>query len=122
MAKNVLGGNLETCSDNPVTGFYRNGCCDTGPDDHGEHTVCVLMTDEFLRFSKEAGNDLSTPNPMFGFRGLRSGDRWCLCLSRWVEAYNVGMAPRIYLAGTHVSVLEHIEMEVLRKYAIDSDL
>ncbi|MDH4263835.1 MAG: DUF2237 domain-containing protein [Spirochaetia bacterium] len=119
MAKNVLGNELEICSDDPVTGFYRNGCCDTGPEDRGVHTVCVLLTKEFLDFSKRVGNDLSTPIPEYNFRGLKSGERWCLCLSRWIEAYNAGMAPQIYLAGTHISVLEHIEMEILEKFAVD---
>ncbi|MDH4199558.1 MAG: DUF2237 domain-containing protein [Spirochaetia bacterium] len=118
MAKNVLGSNLQTCSDNPVTGFYRNGCCDTGPEDIGVHTVCVLLTDEFLAFSKEAGNDLSTPNPRFNFPGLRGGERWCLCLSRWIEAYNAGAAPQIFLEGSHISVLEFIDMEILERYAV----
>jgi len=117
MAKNILGNDLELCSDNPVTGFYRNGCCDTGPDDHGEHTVCVLLTNEFLIFSKSVGNDLSTPMPEYNFPGLHGGDKWCLCLSRWVQAYNAGRAPKIYLAGTHISVLEHIDMEVLEEYS-----
>ena len=119
MAKNVLGTELEVCSNDPLTGFYRNGCCDTGHDDVGEHTVCVLLTDTFLAYSKRVGNDLSTPIPEYGFAGLHGGDRWCLCLSRWIEAYNAGMAPRIYLAGTHISVLEHIDMETLEEFAID---
>lgn len=118
MSKNVFGLDLETCCDEPVTGFYRNGCCDTGPEDAGMHTVCVLITDEFLRFSKMAGNDLSTPMPEYGFAGLKEGDRWCVCLPRWVEAYKAGKAPKIFLSATHISALEHIDMEVLKEHAV----
>ena len=121
MADNVLGTKLETCSDDPVTGFFRNGCCDTNSDDLGMHTICVEVSDEFLAFSKQAGNDLSTPMPQYMFPGLKEGDRWCLCLSRWLQALEAGMAPRVYLAATHVSVLEHVEMDVLRQYALDKD-
>jgi len=117
MAKNVLGGELMTCSLDPVTGFFRNGKCDTRVEDEGMHTVCVLMTDEFLRFSREHGNDLSTPVPEFGFPGLKAGDYWCLCLSRWIQAYHAGMAPQIRLEATHASVLEFVELERLQEYA-----
>ena len=119
MAKNVLGSDLAICSNDPLTGYFRNGCCDTNAEDVGMHTVCVQVTDEFLRFSKEAGNDLSTPMPLYGFYGLKEGDRWCLCMSRWLEAYNAGQAPGIYLKATHISVLEFIDMEILNKFALD---
>src|SRR5579871_50179 len=94
-ARNVLGGELEPCSNSPVTGFFRDGCCNTGPEDHGLHTVCAVMTAEFLAFSKAAGNDLSTPMPQFGFAGLKPGDRWCLCAARWQEAFEAGAAPQV---------------------------
>lgn len=113
-AKNVLGRPLQTCSKSPITGFYRNGCCDTGPQDGGLHIVCTEMTDEFLRFSRERGNDLSTPNPLFQFPGLRPGDRWCLCATRWKEAYDAGMAPRVVLEATHISMLEFATLEELK--------
>lgn len=113
-AKNVLGGPLETCSIDPLTGFYRNGCCDTGGQDTGIHTVCAEMTDEFLKFSRQRGNDLSTPNPMFQFPGLRPGDRWCVCVTRWKEAYDAGVAPPVVLEATHVSTLEFATLEELR--------
>lgn len=119
MAKNVLGGDLEECSCDPMTGFFRNGKCDTCGDDHGMHTVCVEMTEEFLEFSKSAGNDLSTPIPMYDFPGLKPGDCWCLCLPRWIEAYNADMAPKIYLQATHMSVIEFVSMETLQEYAAD---
>jgi uncharacterized protein len=119
MAKNVLGGDLEECSCDPMTGFFRNGKCDTCGDDHGMHTVCAEMTEEFLEFSKSAGNDLSTPIPMYDFPGLQPGDRWCLCLPRWIEAHNADMAPRIYLQATHMSVIEFVSLETLREYAVD---
>lgn len=101
-----------------MTGFFRNGKCDTRADDAGMHTVCCLMTAEFLAFSKEKGNDLSTPIPEFGFPGVNPGDYWCLCLSRWIQAYNEGMAPRVKLAATHASVLEFIELDRLQEYAV----
>ncbi|WP_164102670.1 DUF2237 family protein [Candidatus Laterigemmans baculatus] len=113
-AKNVLGGPLETCSTDPLTGFYRNGCCDTGGQDVGIHTVCAEMTEEFLRFSRQRGNDLSTPNPMFQFPGLQPGDRWCVCAARWKEAYDAGVAPPVVLEATHVSTLEFASLEELR--------
>ena len=101
-----------------MTGFFRNGKCDTRADDQGMHTVCVLMTDEFLAFSKEHGNDLSTPIPEYGFPGLNEGDYWCLCLSRWIQAYELGMAPKVKLEATHASVLEFIELDRLQEYAV----
>ncbi|MDA0990499.1 MAG: DUF2237 domain-containing protein [Verrucomicrobia bacterium] len=121
MARNVLGTALECCCMDPLTGYYRNGKCDTGPGDHGRHTVCAEMTDEFLAFSKEAGNDLTTPHPEIGFPGLKAGDRWCLCMDRWIEAFQHGKAPRMILESTHASVLEFIPMKMLLKYATRSD-
>ncbi len=118
-AKNVLGGTLKTCSTSPMTGFYRTGCCDTGADDEGVHTVCVELTAEFLAFSKSKGNDLSTPVPMFGFPGLKPGDRWCLCAARWQEAYDAGMAPRVHLEATHMGSLEWVDLDALRAHALD---
>ncbi len=117
--RNVFGEPIETCSDRPLTGFYRTGCCETGPDDHGVHTVCVLATAEFLAFSKMRGNDLSTPLPEFGFPGLEPGDRWCLCAARWKEALDAGMAPRVVLRATHEATLEIVPLEELKRYAID---
>lgn len=117
MAHNVLGGQLEPCSTDPMTGFYRTGCCDTGAEDAGVHTVCVQMTEEFLAFSKERGNDLSTPRPEFGFPGLVPGDRWCVCADRWVEAFGAGVAPRVVLEATHASMLDWVDLEDLRRHA-----
>jgi len=116
---NVLGGKLEACSIKPMTGFFRNGCCDTGPDDIGSHTVCVVATAEFLEFSKSRGNDLSTPMKAFGFPGLKPGDRWCLCAPRWQEALEAGSAPRVVLRATHQGALEYCSLADLKKYAID---
>lgn len=116
-AKNVLGGPLKTCSTEPLTGFYRNGCCDTGPQDGGLHLVCAVMTDEFLEFSKSVGNDLSTPNPMYRFPGLKAGDRWCVCASRWREAYDAGKAPKVVLESTHMLALEFASLEELQEFA-----
>ena len=116
---NVFGERLQPCSTSPRTGFFRNGNCSTGPSDEGRHTVCAEMTEAFLAFSKSRGNDLSTPMPEYAFPGLKSGDRWCLVALRWVEALQAGMAPRIILAATHQSVLRYVEIEVLRKYALD---
>ena len=116
---NVFGERLQPCSTSPLTGFFRNGNCSTGPSDEGRHTVCAEMTEAFLAFSKSRGNDLSTPMPEYAFPGLKSGDRWCLVALRWVEALQAGMAPRIILAATHQSVLRYVEIEVLRKYALD---
>ena len=117
--RNVLGGELQTCSANPLTGFYRDGCCRTGPEDSGLHTVCTVMTEEFLEFSQSSGNDLSTPHPELGFPGLLPGDRWCLCALRWVEALEAGCAPRLVLAATHGSMLEFATLEVLKAHAAD---
>ncbi|MCB1388800.1 MAG: DUF2237 domain-containing protein [Rhodobacteraceae bacterium] len=117
---NVLGGPLEECSRNPVTGFYRNGCCDTGTEDRGMHTVCAVMTAEFLALSKYLGNDLSTPRPEFGFAGLRPGDRWCLCASRFLQAHDEGAAPSVRLAATHLRTLDVVPLSVLRLYAEDA--
>lgn len=117
--KNVLGGPLALCSDNPVTGFFRTGCCHTGPQDQGVHTVCVVMTADFLAFSKAGGNDLSTPRPEFGFAGLKPGDRWCLCASRWKDAYDAGKAPKLLLAATHERTLTIVPLEALKAHAVD---
>src|ERR1700721_2675352 len=103
--RNVLGGELEPCGIDPLTGFYRDGCCNTGPEDLGVHTVCTKVTGEFLTFSKAAGNDLSTPRPEYGFPGLQPGDQWCLCAPRWAEAYEAGVAPPVVLEATHASSL-----------------
>jgi uncharacterized protein (DUF2237 family) len=116
MAKNVLGGDLEPCSFEPLTGFYRDGCCHTGADDAGVHVVCARVTTEFLEYSKQAGNDLSTPQP--GFGGLQPGDRWCLCASRWQEAFEAGMAPDVVLEATHVRALEWVNLDDLRRHAV----
>ncbi len=117
--KNVLGGPLALCSDNPVTGFFRTGCCHTGPQDQGVHTVCVVMTADFLAFSKAGGNDLSTPRQEFGFAGLKAGDRWCLCASRWKDAYAAGKAPKLLLAATHERTLTIIPLAALKAHAVD---
>ena len=118
MALNVLGTELLHCSMEPLTGFFRDGCCNTSSEDVGMHTVCVEVTEEFLEFSKAAGNDLSTPVPQYMFDGLQPGDRWCLCMPRWIEAYNANMAPRIVLEATHVSVIEHIDLDLLKRFAV----
>ena len=118
MAKNVLGTELTTCSNDPVTGYYRDGCCNTGAGDHGVHTVCVVMTDEFLAFSKAQGNDLSTPRPEFGFAGLKPGDKWCLCAARFLQAHDEGCAPPVVLEATHARTLELVPLEVLRLYRV----
>jgi hypothetical protein len=116
---NVLGEPLKSCSEEPLTGFFRDGCCNTSAEDVGSHTVCAMMTAEFLAFSKRAGNDLSTPMPQFGFEGLKPGDRWCLCAPRWHEALRHGMAPKVVLAATHQGALEFCNLADLKKYAID---
>jgi uncharacterized protein (DUF2237 family) len=116
---NVLGGTLEDCSRAPLTGFFRNGCCDTGPEDRGVHTVCALMTAEFLALSKYLGNDLSTPRPEYGFAGLKPGDRWCLCAARFLQAHDEGAAPRVRLRATHARTLDIVPLEVLRAHAVD---
>ena len=116
---NVFGEPIEECSSRPMTGFYRNGCCDTGPDDLGVHSVCVRVTAEFLEYSRSRGNDLSTPMPAYGFPGLKPGDCWCLCAERWKEALADGMAPPVKLAGTHAKTLEYVSLEALKEYAVD---
>ncbi len=116
-ARNVLGGVLEPCSTRPLTGFLRNGCCDTNAQDVGRHTVCAVMTAEFLEFSRARGNDLSTPLPQFGFPGLQPGDRWCLCAPRWREALAAGQAPRVVLAATHEGALQDCDLADLRRHA-----
>ncbi len=117
MARNVLGTDLAPCCFEPLTGFYRDGYCHTGAGDYGVHTVCAIMTDEFLAFSKSRGNDLSTPNADFHFPGLVAGDRWCLCAARWKEAHEAGCAPRVVLEATHASTLEFVPIEDLRECA-----
>jgi len=116
MAKNVLGTDLQTCSEVPLTGFYRDGCCNTGAEDIGLHIVCAYMTQEFLDFSKSVGNDLSTPIPSFNFPGLKPGDQWCICVARWVEALEEDVAPPVNLAATHISVLEFVSRTDLERY------
>lgn len=118
-AVNVLGEQLEACGQDPVTGFYRDGCCNTGPDDFGSHTVCVVVTDDFLAFSRARGNDLSTPRPEFGFPGLKSGDNWCLCAARWQEAFEAGCAPRVRLRATHWAALEICALTDLKSHGTD---
>ena len=115
-ARNVLGGPLAACAADPVTGFYRNGCCDTGPDDVGSHTVCAVLTAEFLAFSRSHGNDLSTPRPEFGFPGLKPGHRWCLCAPRWQEAFTAGAAPDVILEACHEAALEHCTIDDLKAH------
>ena len=121
MAKNIFGGDLISCSKDPVTGFFRTGSCDTCGDDTGMHTVCAEMTAEFLEFSRLAGNDLSTPRPEYHFPGLEPGDRWCLCLPRWLEALDASAAPKLLLEATHMSAIEHISMKTLLEYGLDAD-
>lgn len=116
---NVLGGRLEDCSNEPVTGFYRDGCCNTEAADVGSHTVCAVLSEEFLDHQKSVGNDLSTPRPEFGFDGLKPGDRWCVCASRWRQAYAAGAAAPVLLASTHIRALELIPLDALREYAAD---
>jgi len=116
---NVFDEPLLSCSESPVTGFFRDGCCNTSDEDFGSHTVCVEVTQDFLDYSRFRGNDLSTPMPDFGFPGLQPGDRWCLCASRWLEAYEQGMAPKIFLTRTHKRALEIVELEKLKEYAAD---
>lgn len=118
-ARNVHGEPLATCGTEPITGFYRDGCCNTGHDDRGIHTVCARVTREFLEFSRGRGNDLQSPNPLAGFRGLRPGDRWCLCAGRWLEAHRAGRAPGVFLRATHEETLAVIPLEVLELYALD---
>jgi uncharacterized protein len=118
-SKNVLGGPLADCSKAPMTGFFRDGCCNTSDEDAGSHTVCAVVTADFLRFSKSRGNDLSTPAPQFGFPGLKPGDRWCLCASRWREALQAGAAPLVVLGATHERALELVSLADLKRHAID---
>jgi hypothetical protein len=118
IARNVLGQPLVACSFEPLTGFYRDGCCKTGPDDVGSHLVCAIMTDEFLIFSKDRGNDLSTPMPQWRFPGLVAGDQWCLCVDRWKEAFYAGSAPKVKLESTHINALEVVELDILKMYAV----
>ncbi len=116
---NVLGGPLAGCSTDPLTGFYRDGACNTGSGDAGVHAVCAVMTEEFLVFSKAAGNDLSTPVPAFGFQGLKPGDRWCVCVNRWKEAYDAGAPPPVVLSATHIMALEFVTLDELKACAMD---
>ena len=116
---NVLGGSLEPCGTDPMTGFYRDGCCRTGPEDRGRHTVCAVVTRDFLDHQTGVGNDLSTPLPQYGFAGLQPGDRWCVVAARWAQAYAAGVAAPVVLASTHASVLEFIPLEALRQHAVD---
>ncbi|WP_273502511.1 DUF2237 family protein [Paracoccus sphaerophysae] len=118
---NVLGTELEPCSADPLTGFYRNGCCDTGPEDRGRHTVCVVVSAEFLALSKYLGNDLSTPRPEYRFPGLKPGDRWCLCAARFLQAAQEFAAPQVVLAATHIRATDIVPLELLRAHAVDRD-
>ena len=118
-SKNVLGETLEACSRSPNTGFFRNGCCDTGPADHGSHTVCAIMTEEFLAFSKYVGNDLSTPIEEYGFPGLQDGDNWCLCAARFLQAHQDGFAPKVLLRSTHLHALDVVPLDILKQHAVD---
>lgn len=115
-SKNVLGEELVPCSLDPLTGFYRDGCCETGPSDRGRHLVCAVMTEDFLAFSKVAGNDLSTPRPEYRFVGLKPGDKWCLCLERWKEAHKAGNAPKVVLESTHIMALERVQLETFKAF------
>lgn len=120
-ARNVLGGPLGTCCTSPVTGFFRNGRCDTNEDDAGMHVVCAVLTEEFLEYTKSRGNDLSTPRPEWGFPGLKPGQKWCLCAARWLEAYQAGVAPPVVLEGTHEAALRVCPLEALKQHAVLSD-
>ena len=117
---NVLGTPLQTCSTDPMTGWFRDGCCETQSADRGRHIVCAVMTDEFLRFSMSRGNDLSTPRPEYSFPGLKAGDRWCLCLERWREAHAAGVAPQVVLKATHQIALERVTLSTLQAFAVES--
>lgn len=119
---NVVGGTLRPCSERPLTGFFRDGCCSTAPEDLGSHTVCAIMTEDFLAFSRAAGNDLSTPRPEWGFEGLRPDDRWCVCAARWLEAHDAGHAPPVVLGATHARALEVVPIEALTAFAAAPDL
>ena len=118
-SRNVLGGPLLACSYAPLTGFYRTGCCETGADDLGRHIICVRVTEAFLAFSRRVGNDLSTPRPEYRFAGLKPGDRWCLCATRWLQAHEAGHAPAVVLAATHIATLSVVPIELLEAYALD---
>ena len=118
---NVLGDPLESCCQSPMTGYFRDGFCRTDGTDYGQHLTCVLLTEEFLMFSKSKGNDLSTPRPEFGFPGLKAGDHWCLCAERWTEALEAGVAPMLYLESTHSQMLALVQIEVLERYAVTTD-
>ena len=120
-AKNVLGSKLEVCSTQPMTGFYRDGCCNTGSGDFGVHTVCAEMTEAFLSYTRAQGNDLSTPMPAYNFPGLKPGDRWCLCASRWKEAYDDGVAPKVVLEATHEATLRVVSLEQLQEHALGAE-
>lgn len=119
-ARNVLGGDLQSCCLDPITGFYRNGRCDTGPQDRGVHVVCARVTREFLDYSASCGNDLKTPRPAFGFEGLKPGDQWCLCAARWKEALDAGVAPPVVLEATHAKALEFVSLETLQAHALST--
>lgn len=119
-AKNVLGGELATCCTAPMTGYYRTGSCQTGPEDLGTHIVCAIMTEEFLAYTKAQGNDLSIPMPLYSFPGLKPGDKWCLCISRWIQAKEAGVAPKIDLSATHISALNYLPLQELKAYAIET--
>lgn len=118
-ARNVSGGTLAPCSTDPMTGFFRDGCCNTGPMDSGQHTVCAQVTAEFLAHSKYLGNDLSTPRPEYGFAGLKPGDRWCLCAARFLQAYDEGVAPKVFLDATHERAMDIVPLDVLKSHAAD---
>jgi uncharacterized protein len=117
LSRNVLGGELLPCSYDPLTGFYRDGCCETGPEDHGTHVVCARVTAEFLAFSRSRGNDLSTPRPEWRFAGLQPGDRWCLCVQRWLEALHGGVAPPVVLECTNAAALRYVSLDILEQHA-----
>lgn len=117
--RNVLGGELVECGTDPITGFYRDGCCSTGPDDLGSHTVCAVVSAEFLEHQRRVGNDLSTPRPEYRFAGLRPGDRWCVVAARWLQAYEAGVAAPVVLAATHERALDVVPLEALREHAVD---
>ncbi len=120
-ARNVLGGTLLTCCTSPMTGFFRNGKCDTNDQDTGLHVVCAVLTEKFLEYTKENGNDLSTPRPEWGFPGLKAGDKWCLCAARWKEAFDAGVAPNVILEATHQNALQVVPLDDLKRFALLSD-
>jgi len=119
LQRNVLGGPIGICSEKPVTGFFRTGCCDTSPEDRGLHTVCIIATEEFLAYSKSRGNDLSTPMPEYDFPGVKPGQRWCLCAARWLEAFQAGKAPKVVLNSTNEATLSVVELDDLKAHAVD---